>query len=154
MAEEVCQICGKEFQSERGRRFCSETCKAENMKRRNKEEYWKRKNAFSPRKCALCGKEYQPTHGNQVFCSRKCAGNYDRRKVIQGKRSGLCEMVGIRITKEIPVYPELRPKVGRIYQAEVNRSNPERAFYCIQDIAGKRIIVRNDECTEISRKEE
>lgn len=70
------------------------------------------------------------------------------------KQEGPRGMVRIRITKEIPIYPELRPKVGSIYQAEVNRSNPERAFYCIPDIAGKRIIVRNDECTEISGKGE
>lgn len=154
MAEEVCKICGKEFKSVRGRRYCSEACKAESRKRRNKEEYWKRKNTFSPRKCALCGREYRPTHGDQMLCSRKCAGNSGWRKLMQDRQKGSGEMVEIQITKEIPAYPKLRPEVGRIYQAEVNRSNHGRVFYCIPDIAGKRIIVRNDECAEIRGKEE
>lgn len=55
----------------------------------------------------------------------------------------------IRITKDIAgLYPQYKPKVGKIYDAEfiestcVTRKAPP---VCIVDIAGKRIIVRKDE---------
>lgn len=55
----------------------------------------------------------------------------------------------IRITKEIAgLFPECRPKVGKVYDAEyIDSSKAYKKFppVCILNIAGKRIIVRKDE---------
>ena len=55
----------------------------------------------------------------------------------------------IRITKEIEgLYPEYRPKVGKVYDAEyIDSSKNYKKFppVCIVNIAGKRIIIRQKE---------
>lgn len=55
----------------------------------------------------------------------------------------------VRIIKEIEgVFPEYRPKVGKVYEAEyIDSSKNYKKFppVCIVNIAGKRIIVRKKE---------
>lgn len=55
----------------------------------------------------------------------------------------------IRITKDIPeLFPECRPKVGKVYDAEYIESKYKRRKIppiCAINIAGKRIIIRNNE---------
>ena len=55
----------------------------------------------------------------------------------------------IRIIKDIEgIFPECRPKVGKVYDAEhIDSSRGYRKYppVCIVNIAGKRIIVRKDE---------
>ena len=55
----------------------------------------------------------------------------------------------IRITKEIEgLYPEYRPKVGKVYDAEyIDSSKNYKKFppVCIVNIADKRIIIRKKE---------
>ena len=55
----------------------------------------------------------------------------------------------IRIIKEIDgLFPECRPKVGKIYNAEYKEPYESyQRFHplCIINIAGKRIIIRQDE---------
>lgn len=55
----------------------------------------------------------------------------------------------IRITKEIyDLFPECRPKVGKVYYAEYIESYLSYQKFpplCIINIAGKRIIIRQDE---------
>lgn len=52
------------------------------------------------------------------------------------------------ITKEIPIFPELRPVVGAVYDVE-RYEKKVGAFYIIPDIKGKRIVVRVGECVEV-----
>ena len=60
------------------------------------------------------------------------------------------DMAHIRITKEIPVFEELRPAVGAVYEAErYGASKLNAKFYIIPDICGKRIVVRGGECVEV-----
>ena len=63
----------------------------------------------------------------------------------------------IRIIKDIEgLFPECRPKIGRIYDAEYkdgNHSYKKCPPVCIVNIAGKRIIIRKDEF-EIVRYED
>lgn len=63
----------------------------------------------------------------------------------------------IRIIKEVEgVYPEYRPKIGQIYDAEYKdgiHSYKKCPPVCIVNIAGKRIIIRKDEF-EIVRYED
>ena len=55
----------------------------------------------------------------------------------------------VRIIKEIEgVFPEYRPKVGKVYEAEyIDSSKNSKKFppVCIVNIAGKRIIVQKKE---------
>lgn len=55
----------------------------------------------------------------------------------------------IRITKNITeLFPECRPKVGKVYDAEyIDSSKAYKASppVCILNIAGKRIIIRKSE---------
>jgi hypothetical protein len=56
-------------------------------------------------------------------------------------------MTRILITKELPLFRELKPVVGAVYEAEVYKKR-YNTFYIIPDIGGKRIVVRDDECVE------
>ena len=55
----------------------------------------------------------------------------------------------IRITKNITeLFPECRPKAGKVYDAEYRESTYKRRKsppVCVINIAGKRIIIRKDE---------
>ena len=55
----------------------------------------------------------------------------------------------IRITKEIAgIYPQYQPKIGKTYDAEYIESTYKGGKcqpICVIDIAGKRIIIRQDE---------
>ena len=55
----------------------------------------------------------------------------------------------IRITKDITeLFPECRPQVGKVYDAEYKESTYKHRKsppVCIINIAGKRIVIRNDE---------
>lgn len=61
--------------------------------------------------------------------------------------------VVIRIKRHIPIYPHLAPAVGEIVVADrLNDPYSSRYFYVLQR-AGKRVIIRPDECVEISPAE-
>ena len=61
--------------------------------------------------------------------------------------------VVIRVTRHIPIYPHLEPAVGEIVVADrLNDPYSSRYFYVLQR-AGKRVIIRPDECVEISPAE-
>lgn len=54
----------------------------------------------------------------------------------------------IRITKEVEgVFPEFRPKVGKVYHAEYIEpfSKSQGSAICVVTILGKRIILRKGE---------
>lgn len=63
----------------------------------------------------------------------------------------------IRITKEIAgLYPECCPKVGKIYNAEYIDSTiryQKGHAICVIDMAGKRVIIRNDEFEIVGGKD-
>ena len=72
---ETCRTCGKEFESEHGRKYCSEECRKTAQK-----EQWRRGNArryagisgqTEKRICAVCGEEFDG-NGVQKYCSTEC----------------------------------------------------------------------------------
>ena len=72
---EICRTCGREFDSEHGRKYCSDECRSIGMK-----GYWKRGNErrkagisgqTEKRICAVCGAEFDGI-GVQKYCSPKC----------------------------------------------------------------------------------
>lgn len=67
--------------------------------------------------------------------------------------NGEPKRVVIRIKRQIPIYPHLAPAVGEIVVADrLNDPYSSRYFYVLQR-AGKRVIIRPDECVEISPEE-
>lgn len=44
----------------------------------------------------------------------------------------------IRVKRDIPVFQELQPEVGKIYRAKIAR----KLGFCVVDIAGKHIVLR------------
>lgn len=82
---ETCRTCGREFESEHGRKYCSDECRSIGIK-----GYWKRGNArrkagisgqTEKRTCAVCGAEFDGI-GVQRYCSPDCyeKATVERRK--------------------------------------------------------------------------
>lgn len=140
----VCVFCGKEYTKRtKQQRYCCEKCKG-------KAEY-ERAKAMRPKKqeavCPGCGKTFLAKEG-QKFCCAVCATrNRSQNNTPIGQRGGK-RYVDIRITKEIPVFPELRPEVGKVYHAEASEGVFGQDVYIIL-IAGKKIVVRLGECVEV-----
>ena len=107
--------------------------------------------------CDECGREFtrlqQNYHGcTHKFCGRECRFAYLRKHPENAQRKGLLphDMVTIRITKRIGVFPELMPRVGARYTAERYQNISSRVRYgYVISVRGKRINVRAEECMEI-----
>ena len=67
----TCAVCGAQFQSKRGGKYCSVQCRdrrprPDRVRTRNPVTKW----TYT---CAVCGKEYHPRHKeNRTTCSREC----------------------------------------------------------------------------------
>lgn len=112
-------------------------------------------------KCAYCGKENSiewrrgtPKHR---FCDRKCAAKWRtengmfrpvRREGYPGALPH--DDVRILITQEIPLFPEFRPNVGDVYDAELYfvRGGGKKSGYVIV-VNGHRVNIRIGECLEV-----
>lgn len=141
-----CEYCGKEYLAQNGgQRYCGISCAAAAREERNR----RRRESPVDKVCPICGKEFRATL-HQIYCSRACAGKgaKHRDNTPVGEREK--KLVHIRITKEIPVFPALRPPVGGVYEAEEKTGdrNGER-FYVVRGIGKYGIIVRQDECVQI-----
>lgn len=108
-----------------------------------------------PERCAYCGKPIAGARNKKIrlhFCSRECSGAYRKLHPVDTRPGSSPENkwtpVQILITAAIPVYPELQPKVGGRYKAERYAGRLYATTYIVQ-IAGKRIVVRANECREI-----
>lgn len=120
--------------------------------------------------CPQCGKEFYRTPGYlrqystyTPCCSPKCRnanikaaraeGHIQRGERMRAENGELRlphTWVKIRITRPIEVYPELRPQVGQICQAE--KYGPHTSLYRIGYViesGGKRINIRANECVEV-----
>lgn len=74
----TCEHCGKQFESERKKRFCSRFC-AYRHRYEDKDDrgYSGRRNPVvnDPKKCKNCGKTFIPCKKNQLYCSSQCQTN-------------------------------------------------------------------------------
>ena len=140
-----CKWCGTEFLAKsRHRLYCSERCKS-----RSKNAKAKLAKGSEPQDiyvCRWCGKKFKSEQAGREFCGHDCLRNYMRDMHAQNRDEH--DMTHIRITKEIPIFEELRPAVGSVYEVERYRKKVD-TFYIIPDIGGKRIVVRGGECVEV-----
>lgn len=98
--------------------------------------------------CPYCGKQYAPYCRAQKYCSRSCSAKGTDRTASRyvDRRKELCY---IKIIAQIPIFEQLRPAVGEIYEAERICPPTSTKFYHIQNIGKYGVIVRNDECVEM-----
>lgn len=114
--------------------------------------------------CANCGivftKERRKCTRNRRFCCRKCAGLWQSKhrkgdspfkvKTPDEPRPPRYDVVDIRVTEPLDVFPEYRPTVGRRYRAERYQgyAGLKRIGYVIE-VNGHRVNVRQEECVEV-----
>ena len=73
--------------------------------------------------CPVCGKVFtrpcKPRPDGRYLCSRACAGAWRKlHPICTGKRRDRAwDEVRIQITAIIPVYPDMRPRRGAVYDA-------------------------------------
>lgn len=71
----VCKECGKEFESSREKKYCSEKC----SNAYNCRSFYSKRNGDTKqrvRKCVQCGTEFTTTHRIKIYCSDKCKSEY------------------------------------------------------------------------------
>lgn len=69
MVMNICEVCGKEFETSRPAKYCSEDCKTKsNRKARNARRRASRKVS---KVCPICGTEFKGT-SNDKYCSNEC----------------------------------------------------------------------------------
>jgi len=106
------------------------------------------------KKCPVCGREYKPRVKTQRYCSRECTYASQRKenseiRVKREKPARSETLVKIKILKKIPLYPELIPQYGCVYEAKRCTGVNVDPFYVIPNLGGKKIVVRRDECVEV-----
>lgn len=71
----ICGHCGREFESNRKRKFCSKKCMEQDWHKRHYVPVSQRKNyvkAEYVKNCIGCGKEFIAHHKNELYCSAQC----------------------------------------------------------------------------------
>lgn len=144
-----CACCGNKYAARnRNQLYCCPSCAS----KANAERRMQRSTTQEPRFCPVCGKEV-PNRTNQIYCSRDCAKEAAKREprdtTPMGKREK--DLVRVRITKTVPVFPELRPRLGDVYTAERVRQKRGSGgmFYVIREIGPMGLVVRENECVEV-----
>lgn len=102
--------------------------------------------------CPVCGKEFVPRANSQRYCGRACTYASQRKEnsELRVKRpKPETSVVKIKVIKRIPLYPEVVPQMGIVYEAQKCVANKAEPFYIIPDLGGKKIVVRKDECAEV-----
>ena len=74
MISNICEVCGKEFETSRPAKYCSEDCKKEARNERRRAS----RNVSNVKVCSICGNEFKG-HGNSKYCSTECAIEGNRR---------------------------------------------------------------------------
>lgn len=103
----------------------------------------------------VCGKRVtriREPGQKSYFCSQTCF-NFARRNGMWGQRKETSlpgdlahEKVTIKITKDIPIFQQMRPKIGALYAAE--KYDGKYHGYVI-NVNGYRVNIRWNECVEV-----
>lgn len=102
------------------------------------------------KKCLFCRKPFDTPNRSQVYCSQKCAAAARKGVSFCPATRKAPQIVRIRMTKFLPVFPEFQLEVGRIYTAEKYTPGPGASVtYIVNRRKDRRTIVRPDECEEV-----
>ena len=146
--EKICPICGDRFLARNTKKvYCGELCGKKAQYQRKKLRYLQN----GKRACDYCGTLFVPAREEQRYCSRLCGG----KDVAANRGQLMVQPVAcrIRVTKLLPVLPELRPVVGKVYEAQTQKRRRDcQAFYLIRDMngTGKTLVVREGECEVVN----
>lgn len=111
--------------------------------------------------CPTCGRwvtRVRDDSAGKMYCSFECANmargqnDYEEGYARLRNKAGDLphDMVKIVITEEIPVFPQFRPVVGKVYRAERYRSDrTSGATGYVIVVNGTRINVREAECSVV-----
>lgn len=140
-----CLICGRSLNSfgGNGRKYCSRQCRALAEKRLAKERYQKTQAQAPKKECEWCGKQYVPKYKTQRFCSRNCSTRYRATGLWKTNQLKSKEILLI-VTKEVPVHPQMKPKVGKVYLGKECWAQSGRV-YIIPEIGKHGLLLREDE---------
>lgn len=82
MKVEICRFCGKKFNSDHGKKYCSDECRAEATKRFWSENNRNRKtgavNIIYTKTCPICQKEFKG-YSVRKYCSPECVTRAKRK---------------------------------------------------------------------------
>ena len=113
----TCKYCCKELEASAGwHQFCSDACKKAGAQAAY--DAWRQR---QPEKvCLICGKTYHQRNNGQLYCGPECRvkAGYEQRLKKQeemGEDWNVGKAIRLRVIRPIGVYPELMPKVGKIY---------------------------------------
>lgn len=106
--------------------------------------------------CARCGAVFQreasrAKKSKKPFCSKSCAARSLTEEYMDKRfqKKIFPKNTRIRITASIPVFPELRPKVGAVYDALKFTAQQGGDGGYVIECGGKKINVRKDEAVEV-----
>ena len=83
-----CEMCGREIEEKKRRRYCSEECGYEARKERERRARRKEREGGEKR-CPVCGRGFESGYPRQKYCSKKCqiVHNNQRSRYLVEKRN-------------------------------------------------------------------
>lgn len=91
-----CVHCGKKFYSENGVRYCSNQCREQHIKLREK---LRRKHYLYHKTCKYCGKSFDSPTSNRVYCCDGCKKQAEITKRLENKETAICIVCGKPFTR-------------------------------------------------------
>ena len=100
--------------------------------------------AYIVKVCEFCGDTFVTDNGNRRFCCRSCSAQSHHKTA----KVGSYDSVTIVVTKHIPVFENMLPKVGVPYRAKRIPMAGIETIYIIPNIGKYGLIIRGNECRE------
>lgn len=120
--KKFCEICGKEFASNRRQQFCSAECakKAKVARNRKYKQTKKQECKINCLKiCPICEKEFTPRTSRQKYCSLKCQQKAQRVHArLSQKWQKVCEVCGKEFRTHSPNTKTCSPECTLILRQE------------------------------------
>ena len=148
----VCVECGMAFEAGMHHAKYCPKCRTDARRRVDRER--KKCNRTIEKTCEYCGKKFMTYSDKIRFCDKSCSALARPVKYGRPCKEREYEDVRVRILKPIDcVFAEMQPKVGGVYSAEKMDCGKFTQFYIIRSIGKYGLIVRGDECEEVSDKD-
>ena len=77
----VCEVCGKEFETENENKVCCNKLCASTRWRRMHPEKCRKNIEPNIGKCIICGKDFEKKRKDHKCCSEECRNEYEKKKV-------------------------------------------------------------------------
>lgn len=146
----VCRICGGSLEGlNKGAVYCGSECR--NEARREQQ----RKPEQHEKICRCCGQKFTAKRKDVLYCSSECRQESWLRncRAKDAKKAAEAELtleqrgepVLLRITRPVPVLPEMQPQVGKIYEGRILTGETGVKTLLIPGFGKYGLIVRSGE---------